>query len=197
RPERNLKKTHAIFLAQSRRRICRGVAGSAEQSRPRARHFRRLGRDLRSRQKLAPHRPRPRRRAVEVTNCCNTHSIVEHSKFARPAAMKSAKKTERRSESISLRDEDQVKSVVAEAVLGLWDVVNNLTRLKPSSHDRYRVTIFGSARIQPGSFGYEETKRCAAELAKLGCDIITGGGPGLMQAANEGAASTPERAKSI
>jgi len=111
--------------------------------------------------------------------------------------MKNAKKTERRSESISLRDEEQVKSVVAEAILGLWDVVNNLTRLKPSSHDRYRVTIFGSARVQPGSFGYEETKRCAAELAKLGCDIITGGGPGLMQAANEGAASAPERAKSI
>jgi uncharacterized protein (TIGR00730 family) len=59
------------------------------------------------------------------------------------------------------------------------------------------VTIFGSARVKPGTFGYEETKRCAAGLAKLGCDIITGGGPGLMQAANEGAASAPERAKSI
>ena len=44
---------------------------------------------------------------------------------------------------------------------------------------------------------YEETKRVAAALAEMGCDIITGGGPGLMQAANEGAAAAPERARSI
>jgi uncharacterized protein (TIGR00730 family) len=36
---------------------------------------------------------------------------------------------------------------------------------------------------------YEEVKRVAAAFASLGCDIITGGGPGLMQAANEGATS--------
>lgn len=102
-----------------------------------------------------------------------------------------------RSAGISLADEDQVKDVLADAVMGLWDVVNKITQLKPSRRDRYRVTIFGSARVKPGSFGYEATKQCAAELARLGCDIITGGGPGLMQAANEGAASAPERAKSI
>jgi uncharacterized protein (TIGR00730 family) len=34
---------------------------------------------------------------------------------------------------------------------------------------------------------YREVKRIAGELAALGCDIVTGGGPGLMQAANEGA----------
>jgi uncharacterized protein (TIGR00730 family) len=76
-------------------------------------------------------------------------------------------------------------------------VVNNLTRLRPSRRDRYRVTIFGSARAGPGSFGYEETKRAAAVLAAMGCDIVTGGGPGLMQAANEGAATAPERSRSI
>lgn len=87
---------------------------------------------------------------------------------------------------ISLADEDAVKKVLVESVLGLWDVVNNLTRLKPSKRDRYRVTIFGSARAKPGTFAYEETKRAAKGLAEMGCDIITGGGPGLMQAANEG-----------
>jgi uncharacterized protein (TIGR00725 family) len=91
-----------------------------------------------------------------------------------------------RTESVSLADEAQVKKVLVESVLGLWDVVNNLTRLKPSQNDRYRVTIFGSARAKPGTVAYEETKRVSQGLAELGCDIITGGGPGLMQAANEG-----------
>src|SRR5262245_51298459 len=95
-----------------------------------------------------------------------------------------------RAEVVSLADEDGVKQVLVDSVLGLWDVVNNLTRLQPSRRDRYRVTIFGSARARPGTLGYEETKRVAAALAELGCDIITGGGPGLMQAANEGAASS-------
>ena len=98
-------------------------------------------------------------------------------------------------DAVSLADEEAVKQVLVSSVLGLWDVVNNLTRLKPSRRDRYRVTIFGSARAQAGTFGYEETKRAAAALAEMGCDIITGGGPGLMQAANEGAATAPERAR--
>lgn len=99
--------------------------------------------------------------------------------------------------SISMADEDAVKRVLVNSVLGLWDVVNNLTRLQPSRRDRYRVTIFGSARATPGSPPYEETKRAAAKLAAMGCDIITGGGPGLMQAANEGAAAAPERVQSV
>jgi uncharacterized protein (TIGR00730 family) len=100
-------------------------------------------------------------------------------------------------ERVSLADEEGVKHVLVNASLGLWDVVNNLTRLQPSRRDHYRVTIFGSARVQAGTFGYEETKRAAAALAAMGCDIITGGGPGLMQAANEGAATAPERAQSV
>jgi uncharacterized protein (TIGR00730 family) len=103
----------------------------------------------------------------------------------------------RADDSISLADEEGVKQVLVNSVLGLWDVVNNLTRLRPSKSDRYRVTIFGSARVKAGTFGYEETKRVAAALAEMGCDIITGGGPGLMQAANQGAATAPERAQSV
>jgi uncharacterized protein (TIGR00730 family) len=111
--------------------------------------------------------------------------------------MSTAKSLEGRSDSVSLNDEEAVKKILVDTVLGLWDSVNNLTRLRPSHRDRYRVTIFGSARARPGSFTYEETKRAAAELAKLGCDIITGGGPGLMQAANEGAASSSGQAQSV
>jgi uncharacterized protein (TIGR00730 family) len=102
-----------------------------------------------------------------------------------------------RSDSVSLTDEDAVKKILVDSVLSLWDTVNNLTRIRPSRCDRYRVTIFGSARSKPGSFSYEETKRAAAELAKLGCDIVTGGGPGLMQAANEGAADPAGNVQSV
>lgn len=93
-----------------------------------------------------------------------------------------------RTEAVSLGDEEAATKVLVDSVLGLWDVVNNLTRLRPSKRDRYRVTIFGSARAKPGTVAYEETKRVAKGLAEMGCDIITGGGPGLMQAANEGTA---------
>jgi uncharacterized protein (TIGR00730 family) len=90
---------------------------------------------------------------------------------------------------VSLADEEAVKEVLRTTVLNLWKVVNNLTRLRPSKHERYRVAIFGSARAQPGTFVYDEVKRVAEAFSSLGCDIITGGGPGLMQAANEGAAA--------
>jgi uncharacterized protein (TIGR00730 family) len=111
--------------------------------------------------------------------------------------MSTVEQLKERQGTVSLGDEEAVKRVLVDSVLGLWDTVNNLTRLRPSRHDRYRVTIFGSARAKPGSFSYEETKRAAAALAALGCDIITGGGPGLMQAANEGASSSPERVQSV
>jgi uncharacterized protein (TIGR00730 family) len=102
-----------------------------------------------------------------------------------------------RTDPVSLADEPQVKQVLIDSVLGLWDVVNNLTRLRPSKQDRYRVTIFGSARAKPGTIAYEETKRVSKALAEMGCDIITGGGPGLMQAANEGVKLAGEGGKSV
>lgn len=49
------------------------------------------------------------------------------------------------------------------------------------------VTIFGSARIKEDNPIYHETRKLAAHIAKLGFTIMTGGGPGLMEAANRGA----------
>jgi len=98
--------------------------------------------------------------------------------------------SENGSQVVSLANEEAVIDVLKQSVLGLWEVVNNLTRLKPSHKERYQVTIFGSARAKPGTVAYEETKRAAAALAEMGCDIITGGGPGLMQAANAGVESS-------
>jgi uncharacterized protein (TIGR00730 family) len=111
--------------------------------------------------------------------------------------MSSVEQAARRTNAVSLADENEVKQVLIDSVLGLWDVVNNLTRLKPSRRERFRVTIFGSARAQPGTFGYEETKRVAGALSAMGCDIVTGGGPGLMQAANEGTAQTGDGKQSV
>jgi hypothetical protein len=88
---------------------------------------------------------------------------------------------------VSLGDEEGVKRILVETVFGLWGIVNNLTRLRPSRRERHRVTIFGSARTSQDHWVYAEVKRMASALAESGCDIVTGGGPGLMQAANEGA----------
>src|SRR5687768_14947555 len=90
------------------------------------------------------------------------------------------------SDLVSLDDEQQVLKIVSSSILELWDVVNNLTRLRPSKRERYRVTIFGSARVRTDHWVYAAVRDLAAELTRLGCDIVTGGGPGLMQAANEG-----------
>src|SRR4030095_14030472 len=93
------------------------------------------------------------------------------------------------SQLVNLADEEAVKQVLVDSVLGLWKIVNNLTRVRPSKRDRYRVTIFGSARIEPNTFAYDEVKRLAKAITEMGCDVVTGGGPGLMLAANEGAAA--------
>lgn len=85
-------------------------------------------------------------------------------------------------------DQDVVARVLSRAVFDLWGVVNGITSLRPPRWPRYRVSIFGSARVGADQFAYQEVKRLAASLAAMGCDIITGGGPGMMQAANEGAA---------
>ena len=50
---------------------------------------------------------------------------------------------------VSLGDEDAVREILSATVLDLWKVVNNLTRLRPSKRERYRVAIFGSARRSP------------------------------------------------
>jgi uncharacterized protein (TIGR00730 family) len=49
------------------------------------------------------------------------------------------------------------------------------------------VTVFGSARTPPGNASYELVRELGAELARSGYAVITGGGAGLMEAANRGA----------
>ena len=50
-------------------------------------------------------------------------------------------------DSVVLSDEEQALEILRKSVFRLWDVVNNLTRLKPTRRPEFRVSIFGSARI--------------------------------------------------
>ena len=92
-------------------------------------------------------------------------------------------------DNVNITDQETVHQTIQEAVLGLWDVVNTLSSIQPPKSERYRVTIFGSARLKPDTPLYNGIKNLSSELTAMGCDIITGGGPGLMQAANEGSVS--------
>lgn len=49
------------------------------------------------------------------------------------------------------------------------------------------VTIFGSARFKDGHPFYEKAEELAGKIAQMGFTIMTGGGPGIMEAANKGA----------
>src|SRR5713101_7191998 len=77
--------------------------------------------------------------------------------------------------------------VLDKAIYQLWETINDLDQIQPERVEHYRVSIFGSSRIRRGDPIYEEVKKLSLELARMGIDIVTGGGPGLMEAANSGA----------
>ncbi|RLB60325.1 MAG: LOG family protein [Deltaproteobacteria bacterium] len=81
---------------------------------------------------------------------------------------------------------DPTHQLVEGVLHDLWTIVNKLAKVRPTKPERYRVAVFGSARIKPGEPLYDEVKELTRTLSELGCDIVSGGGPGLMQAANEG-----------
>ena len=67
------------------------------------------------------------------------------------------------------------------------EFINGFDELATVTHG---VSIFGSARTREGDEMYEAAKETARLLAEAGFDIITGGGPGIMEAANKGAFET-------
>lgn len=77
--------------------------------------------------------------------------------------------------------------ILDKAIYQLWETINDLDQIQPERVEHYRVSIFGSSRIRRGDPIYEEVKKLSSELARMGVDIVTGGGPGLMEAANAGA----------
>src|SRR4029079_3933006 len=52
---------------------------------------------------------------------------------------------------------------------------------------RPAVTVFGSARVHEGEAAYDQARKCGRLLAEAGFAVVTGGGPGVMEAANRGA----------
>lgn len=86
-------------------------------------------------------------------------------------------------------------------VRGLVDryKVKRLNLKKALKNNHFRVAIFGSARIKPGDSIYEDVFDLASRIGTRGYDVVTGGGPGLMDAANAGhmAGDTKNRADSI
>ena len=75
-----------------------------------------------------------------------------------------------------------VFKIIADFVKGF----DELGELGPS------VTIFGSARTDKEDFYYKEAQKLSLMLASRGFNIITGGGPGIMEAANKGASQNKE-----
>ena len=82
---------------------------------------------------------------------------------------------------------DDPSYILDKAIYQLWETINDLDQIQPERVEHYRVSIFGSSRIRRGDPIYEEVKKLSFELARMGVDIVTGGGPGLMEAANSGA----------
>ncbi|MFH0814014.1 MAG: TIGR00730 family Rossman fold protein [Pseudomonadota bacterium] len=80
-------------------------------------------------------------------------------------------------DAITVNESWRIFKILAEFVDGF----EKLSEIYPC------VSIFGSARVLPGDETYEKTVVIAKKLAQHGFHIITGGGPGIMEAGNKGA----------
>ena len=78
---------------------------------------------------------------------------------------------------IMSRESWKIFQIMAEFVGGF----EQLAQIQPS------VSIFGSARIPPGHPYFSLTEEVARKLSDAGFSVVSGGGPGLMEAANRGA----------
>jgi uncharacterized protein (TIGR00730 family) len=95
---------------------------------------------------------------------------AEHSGQQAPRKMKKWKK-------LSGENAWTMFKVMAEFVDG-FEVLNNVGPC---------ISIFGSARTKPGTYYYDLATKVASRLSEEGYGVITGGGPGVMEAGNKGA----------
>jgi hypothetical protein len=78
-------------------------------------------------------------------------------------------------DAMTIKDTWRLFKILAELVDGF----EKLSDIYPC------VSIFGSARVRPGDESYEKTVEIARKLAENGFHIITGGGPGIMEAGSK------------
>ena len=78
---------------------------------------------------------------------------------------------------LSMHESWRLFKIMAEIVDGF----DNLSELQAA------VSLFGSARIKPGEKLYADAEEISKLLAEAGYAVISGGGPGIMEAANKGA----------
>ncbi len=82
-----------------------------------------------------------------------------------------------RSTSLKARESWHILGIISEFV----EATERLAEIRPA------VSIFGSARVRPGHRWYELTVELSRRLSDAGFAVISGGGPGIMEAANKGA----------
>lgn len=105
------------------------------------------------------------------------YMVIKGRKKATGAAGAAASRVSRANTSPYQEDPWRVFRIMSEFVEGF----ETLSECGPA------VTIFGSARTKESAAEYAGARRIAQELAKSGYTVITGGGPGIMEAANRGA----------
>ena len=94
--------------------------------------------------------------------------------------------------------EKTVRKFLSKKIGQLNNIVADLDKLVTEiGSDYFRVSIFGSARIKPETHEYKQVYELAKKLVKNKVDIVTGGGPGLMEAANLGAKNVKSKSKSF
>jgi len=94
--------------------------------------------------------------------------------------------------------EKTVRKFLSKKIGQLNNIVADLDKLVTEiGSDYFRVSIFGSARIKPETDEYRQVYKLAKQLVKNKVDIVTGGGPGLMEAANLGAKDVKSKSKSF
>ena len=81
-------------------------------------------------------------------------------------------------DALSIEESWRIFRIMAEFI----EAIDALSRIQPA------VTIFGSARVKAEDPFYQKAEMLARGLAQKGFSVITGGGPGIMEAANKGAA---------